>query len=360
MNSAAGTVQPGEQAQVQLQATLRFAVAVTAAFVMCEFLQWTPSFLAPVLAGALLGNLPMRLPLKLGVVLVVTMAVASVFAFMLASLLRGIPVVLFGVLGVCIFLAFYAIARGRPAFPLLLLLICLAIVPVMVMVAPAHAGAVPKGLTRGILVAVVIIWMVYIPWPQPPPPKGMAAAAPGPETPEGLALVSTAVLLPLVLVYLLFGLSDVLPVLMGTLMLVVNFDRHSSRLQALGMILGNFAGGLFGLALFVALLTTPSLPFMALLLFPTMLVFGQRIFAGGPQASAVLIACNATLIIFGSAIASGPGPLSLWLTRVFQFALAGAFAVGMMSLLWHRASPRRPLRPPSQDHRTGASTAGPG
>jgi hypothetical protein len=28
--------------------------------------------------------------------------------------------------------------------------------------------------------------------------------------------------------------------------------------------------------------------------------------------------------------------LSLWLVRLFQFALAGAFAVGMMHLLWYR------------------------
>jgi hypothetical protein len=58
-----------------------------------------------------------------------------------------------------------------------------------------------------------------------------------------------------------------------------------------------------------------------------------------------LITCNAMLIIFGSAIASGPGSLSVWLARLFQFALAGAFAVGMMNLLWHRAAPRRLAQP---------------
>jgi hypothetical protein len=33
--------------------------------------------------------------------------------------------------------------------------------------------------------------------------------------------------------------------------------------------------------------------------------------------------------------------LSLWLVRLFQFALAGAFAVGMMHLLWNHAFSRR-------------------
>jgi hypothetical protein len=44
------------------------------------------------------------------------------------------------------------------------------------------------------------------------------------------------------------------------------------------------------------------------------------------------------LIILGLAIASGPGSLSVWLTRLFQFVLAGAFAVGVMSVISPRTS----------------------
>jgi len=72
-----------------------------------------------------------------------------------------------------------------------------------------------------------------------------------------------------------------------------------------------------------------------------LLGFGQRIVAGGPAAAVAVIACNAMLIILSSAIASGPSSLSLWLIRVFQFALAGAFAVGMMHLVWQYAISRR-------------------
>ena len=59
-----------------------------------------------------------------------------------------------------------------------------------------------------------------------------------------------------------------------------------------------------------------------------------------------VIAANAMLIILSTAIASDTGSLALWLIRLFQFALAGAFAVGMMTLLWYRAIPQRssPIR----------------
>ncbi len=336
----------GEQADaLRLHATLRFAAGVTAAFVVCEFMRWTPSFLAPVLTAVLLANLPMRPPLKMGLALIVTMSVAALSAFAMAALLRGTPIVLFGLVALCIFLCFHAVASGRPALPALLTLICLATTPVVVVVAPALAGILPMALIRGIALALAMIWIVHALWPRTGAPTPAPAAAPGIATPVALALLSTAVVMPLLLVYLLFGLVDVLPVLIATVMLVVNFDLQRGRLQALGMILGNFVGGLLGLLMHTLLLTTPSLPFLALLLFLVLLGFGQRIAGGGPAAAVAVIACNAMLIIFGSAIASGPGSLALWLTRLFQFALAGAFAVGMMNLLWYRVFPQNSASP---------------
>lgn len=346
MSTTGATSVPAGEAEARTQATLRFGAGVTAAFVVCEYLQWMPSFLAPVLTAALLANLPMRPPLKLGLVLVVTMAVASLFAFALASLMRGTPFVLFALVALCMLLVFHALLTGRPALPCLLLLICLSIVPVLVMVAPAQAGVLPKALIRGIALALVMIWCVYLPWPRkpvpnPPAPAGGAALA----TPERRALFSTAVMMPLVLAYLLFGLADVLPVLMGTLMIVVTFDLQGGRMQASRMIVGNIAGGVLGLLIHSMLLTTPVLPFLALLLFPVLLWFGHHISAGGAGAPVYVIACNAMLIILGSAIASGGGSFSLWVTRLLLFTLAGAFAVGMMHLVGHRVFGRRSAAP---------------
>lgn len=159
------------------------------------------------------------------------------------------------------------------------------------------------------------------------------------------ALISTAVVLPLMLVYLHFGITDAFPVIVNTVMLVANFDLQRSRAHALGLVLGNLAGGLLGVPIHSVLLTTPSLPFLALLLFLMLLGFGRRIAAGGPNAPVALIACNAMLINLGLAIALSPGSFSVWLTRLFQFGLAGAFAVGMLILLWHHVAPQSRSHP---------------
>lgn len=351
MSASAAAVRTDGHDEATLHATLRFAVGVTAAFVLCEFMQWWPSFLAPVLAAVLLANLPVRPPMKMAVALVATMSIAALFAFALASLLRGTPTVLFGAIALCMLLCFHALLGGKPRLPLLLMLICLATIPVVAMIAPAQAGMLPAALIRSTVVALLVIQLVHLPWP------AMAAPAPaGPASgvvePLAMALLSTAVVVPLMLVYLLFGLADALPVIVATVMLVVNFDLQRSRMHASAMVLGNLLGGLLGLLMHAVLLTTPTLPFLAVLLFLVLLGFGRRIAAGGPAAALALLACNAMLIIFSLAIASGPGSIAVWLTRLFQFVLAGAFAIGMMNLLWHRAVRRRTDPHGHTTHRT--------
>ena len=341
MTASAAGVGSSAHDVAHLHATLRFATAVTLAFVAGEVAEWTPPFMAAVLVSAVLGNLPMRLPPKLALVMVVVMGVASAYAFAVASVLRGTPWVMLGVISLSMLLAFHAMAAGKPRLPALLALICLGVIPLAVMVMPAHAGLLPRGLTFGIALAMLTILAVYAIWPTPPPQRPPPSApVANPASPLRVALLSTAAVLPVMLVYLLFGLIDVLPALIGTILLVTNFDVNATRQQAAGMVLANLTGGLLGMFIHSLLLTTPSLLFLALLLFVVTLGFGQRIFSSGPAAQPAVVACNGMLIILGSSISAGTGSLSLWLTRVLLFALAGAFAVGLMSLLWHWFAPK--------------------
>jgi hypothetical protein len=292
----------------------------------------------------LLGNLPMRPPLKVALGLLFTITVSALVAFLLSTWFRGNPFFLFALLGLCMLLAFHAMLGGGSPLPPLLMLICLATIPVITLTAPAYADLMPIALVRGMVVALVVIALVWLPWPVQLPPKPKPAPMPREASTLRLALLATAVILPLMLVFLLFGLVDVLPVMIATVMIVANFDPRQGRKYALALVAANFAGGLCGMLLHIALSTTPSLWFLAGLLFFATLVFGARISAGGPLSPIYVIACNAMLIIFGSAIGEGPGSLSLWLTRLFQFALAGAFAAGMMELAWHPPVRVRPFK----------------
>lgn len=347
MTNAAAGVGAGARDVAHLHATLRFATAVTTAFVLGEFAQWTPPFMAAVLTSAVLGNLPIRPPFKLGVLLVATMTLAATYAFVVSALLRGTPWILFGLIALSMLLAFHSMLSGKPRLVGLLALICLGIIPVVVMVAPAYAGVLPRGMALGITLAMLMIFASYAIWPTPPPVREMAPTpGPGGASPLSVALLSVAAVLPVMLVYMLFGLTDVMPALIGTILLVSSFDVNSTRHLAVMRILANLGGGLLGVLIHTVLMTTPTLLFLGILLFLATLAFGQRIYAGGPPAQMAVIACNAMLIILGSTLMTEGGSVSAWLLRVFLFALAGAISVGIMSLLWHWFTPK-PLVSPS-------------
>src|SRR5688572_27559608 len=132
--------------------TVRFAAVVTAAFVVCEVMEWTPSFLGAVFAVVVLANLPVRPPLKVMAVLLLVMLAASWSVYVLTSALAGTPLVLWGAVALLMFLAFHALVSGRQALPQIFLVICLTAIPVAELTAPTSGMGLAKALSRGLAV----------------------------------------------------------------------------------------------------------------------------------------------------------------------------------------------------------------
>ena len=317
----------------------RFSAAVTTSFVACEAMGWSPTFLAPAIAAMALANLPTQLSLKMGAALVIVMAASAYAAYALTALLQDVPPILFGIVGLIMFLSFSALAHRKAQLPAMLLLICMASIPIFTLLAPQQAVALPLAFTRGTAAAVVAIWIVQAAWPRPrlnfrPPTKAELAS------PMARAVLGTAIVLPLMLVYLMFGITDALPVLIATVMIVTNFDPGRGAMQGLAMMIGNFAGGMIAIIAYMVLGAAPSLATLALITLLIALLFADQVQKGGPAGGVALLTFNQAVIIFGLAIMQGSSNSGLWMTRMFQFALACTFAIGMMTLAWGR--PRRP------------------
>lgn len=326
-------------------ATLRFAFGVTLALVASELLQWTPTFLGPVLAGVLLVNVPIRPPVKLAVGFVAIIAASALIAMLLSTALVRSPLILFGVAAVVVFRSLYVIAEGRSPVAPLLLLVCLTTIPVIALQSSAIAAAFAYALVRATCLAVFVVWISYLLWPRVRPPRPPAKAAPlPPDMRLRSALLGTAILTPLMLLFLMFGIADALPVLVATTMIVVNLDFQRGRMQAVALVAGNIAGGIAALVLIVLLAMHPSLISLTLLTALMALAFGWRIAAGDGLAPVLLVACNATLIVFTSTLLTDKGTMDVWVTRLTQFVVAGAFTVGMMTLLWPASAPTADLR----------------
>jgi len=320
------------------QAILRFAWGVTAAFVMSELFGWYPTFLAPILTATLLASLPAALPFKGGLFLVLVQSASAFAALALSSMLRESPVVLFGAVGLIIFLSFSTIAEGRAFLPTLLVLICFSTIPIVTLAMPEQAAALPTAFARGMGISVIIVWLTQAIWPKVLAKAPAASALRGVQ-PVRLALAGSAIVLPLMLVYLMYGLTDALPVLITTVVLVVNFDPSRGAVQGVVMVLGNLVGGTIAVACHALLEVAPSLFTLACMVFGLGLVFGRRIGLAGSAGAVGLITFNQSIIILSLGLVPGPSSPGIWATRLFQFAIAYGFAVGLMYLILPRGNP---------------------
>jgi hypothetical protein len=331
--------QPADTARVHF--VLRFSVATTAVFVLCEWMGWQPSALAPVLTAVLLSALPASPPPKVGLGLVVVMAALAWIAFFLTRMLGEAPHILFGLIGLIMFLAFSGLARAKGQLPLTLLLICFAVIPVTTLTLPAaNADIFPRVLARAMGLAVIFTWIAYAIWPAPSP-KPADPPAPAVDSPVITAVLGTATVLPVMLVYMLYGITDAIPVLLTTVLLVAQMAVERSAASARAKMLGNFIGGIVAFAAFYVLHIAPTLVSLALITFIIGFGFAQLIVHGGVRGGNALLGFNMAMVILGLALLKGDANSGTWISRLVQFGIACAFAVGMMRLLMPLAKAKR-------------------
>jgi len=328
---------PAETARLHF--VLRFSFGTTAAFIACELMGWQPSALAPVLTGVLLSSLPVSPPPKVGFVLTIVMGLSAWFSFFLTTYLSQTPQLLFGIIGLILFLIFAGLAQAKAQLPLTLLLICITVVPVITLTLSEFAGIFPGLLVRSMALAIIFTWIAYAIWPLPSPKSPDPPAAPS-EAPAKVALIGTVIVLPLMLVYLLYGWTDAIPVLLTTALIVAKMEEERGAASAEAKLLGNFLAGFIAVAAYYLLAIAPSLATLALITFIIGFGFALQIVKGGVRGGNALIAYNATMVILGLALLKGPSNSGTWGARVVQFTIACTFAVGMMRLLWPRERQR--------------------
>jgi len=319
-------------------AVLRFAFAVTLAFVVAELMEWTPPFLSAVLTCVVMANIPVRPPLKVALGFSLVIGASAFLGLLLSLALRGFPHILFGVSTLIVFLALHALAKGASRLGPLFIIICTTAIPVVGMGSLALAQHFAVAFASGACFAIFMSWVSWLLFPKMQPPRAAPSATPlSPEMALRSALLGTAILAPLMLAYLMLGLYNALPVMIGTVMIIATLDFHLGRKQAMLRVIANLAGGVSSVIALVLLAIHPTFAAFTLVVLASALLFGLRISHGDPMAQLLTVACNGYLIVFGTSLHSDSGTFDVWLTRVGYFFLAGLFTVGMMALIWPRS-----------------------
>jgi hypothetical protein len=175
----------------------------------------------------------------------------------------------------------------------------------------------------------------------PTPAAAASAAPPARPAAPGMALLNTLLLLPVLLTFMVSGrMTLVVPIVVVSILRLG--DRSTAHRAALGLLFGNFLGGIVATIAYGFVTVQPAAIFFILVVMLVALTLGGRIALGGPQAPLFVLALVTFVILLGVGVSPLPTDSGEAFTdRLWNVMLAGAYAVGAISLT---AAPRPQLR----------------
>ncbi|WP_095136563.1 DUF2955 domain-containing protein [Pseudomonas sp. Irchel s3a10] len=297
------------------------------------------SFLSPVLAVLLLASMPRPLPVKMALILTLVAAFTTSLGLLLVPLLRYYPVCGVLLIGVGLFLVFTYGLRGGNVLIMTFLVIGMTMISAAGFASFELAMAVIGALVKGLLLAVVIVGLSHILFPEPanspaPPP---APALPAEDVPR-VALRATLIVLPTFLLVLIDPASY-LPIILKAVSLgqqsTTTRTHHAGRELLGSTLLGGLLAVLFwcALSLFVHL----WMFFLWMLLFG--LLVARKLYRMHPTQLTPGFWLNTLItmiILLGQSVedsAAGKDVYSAFAVRMGLFILVTLYSGVMMHLL---------------------------
>lgn len=297
------------------------------------------SFLSPVLAVLLLASMPRPLPVKMALILTLVAALTTSLGLLLVPLLRYYPVCGVLLIGVGLFLVFTYGLRGGNVLIMTFLVIGMTMISAAGFASFELAMAVIGALVKGLLLAVVIVGLSHILFPEPanspaPPP---APALPAEDVPR-VALRATLIVLPTFLLVLIDPASY-LPIILKAVSLgqqsTTTRTHHAGRELLGSTLLGGLLAVLFwcALSLFVHL----WMFFLWMLLFG--LLVARKLYRMHPTQLTPGFWLNTLItmiILLGQSVedsAAGKDVYSAFAVRMGLFILVTLYSGVMMHLL---------------------------
>ena len=158
---------------------------------------------------------------------------------LIAGVFSGQPVVYLLMVGLLVFFGFLLDSAGK-AIPATLMLILGSTLPLVVAQSADAAAGIAGALIGATVIALLAVWTAFALFPaaSTPPPQLAPAGHASPRA----ALINTALLIPVLLLFLIDGRMTFVAVIV-----IVNIIRQRERgaasLTALGLLFGNILGG---------------------------------------------------------------------------------------------------------------------
>jgi MFS family permease len=318
---------------------LRLALGTTVAMALAQSVAWPFAFITPVFTAMFLAA-PMPCPRRPAVILLVSSVLATGASGLALTLgLLPYPLAYVSALLLIYLRLFYAISGGANPFMVIMTLVGVTAIPVLGQVSANLALVFSVGFAFSGVTSILLVLLSHGLLPDPdagttlPVPQKKQAPLPS-ERRLRTAMISTAVVAPVALVFCFFTLTSELVTLIFILTLSLQPEIKAGIQASKKNIAGACVGGMISIVFYELLVVVPSFTFLILLTFGAMLVIGGQIYSGRPSAAVFAASISTFLIIVGGAIGSDDAEASAkFYLRVLQIMLAGFYVVVAFSAI---------------------------
>ncbi|MDH4018686.1 MAG: DUF2955 domain-containing protein [Xanthomonadales bacterium] len=346
---------PIEMHPVAARRIFRLVFVTAFALWLSQAVNWSASFITPVLLSMLLAIPLPGLKLKQGLIFVLALVIPLWFTtwFLLPVLTHQPMVGMLLLIAACFWAFYYSASGGSPILGAFLTM-GLAIVAAVGSDSIDSVIAVDKALTFNAIVAIVLMWLAYVIVPEKPVDAGPKARpqAEKPSRDEAIrsAWRSTAIVLPVIVFFLLYaGSSSYLVVMIKVASMGQQAENDKTKEVGKSLLMSTFIGGVGAVVIWNLMSIWPSLINLVLLVVLAGFFMGRRIFQGQGMAAGAgtwSYAFLTMLVIIVPALLDGPGGDAAgvkFYDRISMLAWAtlyGVAAVYVFDAFWRKKVPQ--------------------
>ena len=323
-------------ADVSAMRVLRFAFGVTVACALAYGINWPLAFLMPVFTALLLA-MPLPKP-SVKASLNNMMSTLQAFALGLAFSLFFLqyPIAYLITLALVLFHLYYYLNRGGSFWFTLMSMIAILVLPMIANSNEGLAIGFSVGFVYSSWLTIAMLWLAHFVFPDPSftqfpvKPKYTNRYS---KIAAQLALKSTLVTFPIAAVFITFGLSDYLLVMIFSAIFILKPDLTQGKEAGRNSLLSTLLGGVFAWFFYWLIVAVPQFYFYLLLLLATTLFFGRHIFAGTNMSKYYSSGFIALLVIINSAMAADSNFNAILAQRILLISGAIIYIVCALKVL---------------------------
>jgi hypothetical protein len=335
MSGKTMTIDPALAAASLLNPVLRYAFGATFIMLASMSLNYTMSYLTPVLGIIFLAPGAKSPTLKSALLFLTVIAVTSITGVLFSRFFIEYPLVFLPLLILLIFHIYY-MNLLQPVK--LWFLISLLVIPMISMQSIQLGSVVAINLLLNALLAITLVGLVYFIFPQheivSKEKSKTALILISPRQQFVAAGKKTLVIIPLLILFFVYNWTNALLILIFVSILSMN-PVMANKKAGIALILANLGGGLAAIVAYNLLTVAPNLIFLGLITLLTGLVFGAKLFCQKPLSSLFGTAFSTFLLILGNVTGFvGEAGEMVW-TRIFQLGIVVVYVVIAFYLVNH-------------------------